>query len=100
MRLVDRAVEQSEDVRGGGRLTREGPELVDAGQEAIAGGLQRVDRQRTRHVRRLGEPPRTHNPEGGERTHELGPVDQREAFLRFEAERLEARPCKRVAALE
>ena len=101
MSLADRrAVEQREDVRGGGRLPRERPELVDARQEAVARGLQRVDRQRAGHVGRLGEPPRTHDPERRERAHELRAVDEREPFLRFEAERLEPRPRKRVAALE
>ena len=70
--LDDRGVgEQTKDVRGGGKLATERPELVDLRQEARARALQRFKRLGARQIGRLGQPPSTREAERGERGHEL-----------------------------
>ena len=101
VRLEDRrVVEQPEDVRRRSGLARQRPELVDAREEALARALERLDRERAGDVSRLREAPRPHEAERGERAHELRAVDEREPFLRLQAQRLEARPRERVGAGE
>jgi hypothetical protein len=52
--------------------------------------LQRLERERARAVRGAREPARAHERERALRRHELRAVDQREALLRGEPDRLEA----------
>ena len=68
--------------------------------EARARALQRLERERAREVGGAREPPRPDERERCHRGHELRPVDQREALLRDEAQRLEADRGERVRATE
>ena len=99
MRLDDRrALEQAEDVRGGGLLPSQRPELVDLRQERRARPLQRLDRDRAGDVRGPRQPSRPHEPEREHRGHELGAVDEREPLLRLQLHGLETDPRERVRA--
>ena len=82
------------------RLAAKGPELVDLRQEAVTRALERLDRERAGDVGGLREPLGPDEPERGEGAHELRPVHEREAFLRLQAKRLEARARERLGARE
>ena len=68
---------------------------VRAGQ-LVGGGVghvrpeQRLDRLRRGDRRRAGQPVRVGEQERPDRAHQLGPVEEREALLRLEDERLQA----------
>ncbi len=101
MRLADRrAVQQPHDVAGRRRLTTKRPQRVHLGDERVARALQCLERQRTHAIGDAGEPPRAHERERALGSHELRPVDQREALLRQEANRFEAGTGERLAAVE
>ena len=66
-----------------------GLRLVDRRMEARARALQRLERERTGEIGRPRQPPCAHERERRHRRHELGAVDQRQPFLRAQADRLE-----------
>ncbi len=99
MRLDDRrAVEQAPDVRRGVGLAAKRSQRVDLGHERRARSLQRLERHRAREVGGAREPTRAHEAEREGRRHELRAVDQREAFLRLEHDRLEPDARERLGA--
>ena len=92
VRLDDRrALEQRPDVRGRVALARQRPGGVDRGVEARARALERLEGLRARDVRRTRQAPGADEPERGHRGHELRAVDQCEALLRSEPDRLPGR---------
>jgi uracil-DNA glycosylase len=93
-----RAVEEPEDIRGRSDLAAQRPKRVDLGEERGARPVQRLDRESACDVRSAREPPGADEAEREHRRHELRPVDEREPFLRGEADRLEAGACKRRGA--
>jgi hypothetical protein len=64
--------------------------------EARLGSLQRLERESTGQVGGPGEPPGSHQRQRRHRRHELRAVDQRQAFLRGESDRLEPGGSERV----
>ena len=101
VRLDDRrALEQANEVGRGGRLAGERAERLDLRHEADARALQRLDGERARDVRGLGDPAGADEPERADGAHELGPVDEREPLLRLQADRLEAGARERVRPWE
>ena len=97
VRLDDRgALEQPQHVRRRIGLPAQRPQRMDLRQERVARSLERLERQRAREIRGSRQPARPHEPERKERGHELGPVDQRQPFLRLEPGRLEPDARKRL----
>src|SRR5207245_10258339 len=100
MRLVDRrAVEQAKDLRRAVALSLQRTQRVDLRQEGRARSLERFERQRAREVGGAREAARADEPERAERGHELRAVDQRQAFLRRELQRLETDARQRLPSL-
>ena len=99
--LVDRrALEQGEDVRGRRLLAAQRAQRVHLREEARPRALQRLDRERARDVRRLGEATCADEAERAERRHELCAVHERQPFLRLQRLRFEAGPFERFPARE
>ena len=97
MRLDDRrALEEAKDVGGGGRLAGERAERLDLRHEADARALQRLDGEGARDVSGLGDPAGADEAECADGAHELRSVDEREPFLRLQADRLETGAGERV----
>ncbi len=69
---------------------------LDLRHEADARALQRLDGERARDVRGLGDPAGADEPQRADGAHELRPVDEREPLLRLQADRLEAGARERV----
>ena len=94
------ALQQTKDVRGARPLALERAELVDLGEEAPPRALQRLEGERARDVRRPGESLRPNDRQRADGGHELGPVDERQAFLGLQLDRLEAGADERLGPRE
>ena len=64
-------------------------------RERDVGAEQRLDAHRRRHARGPGEAIRIARQQCSERAHELGPVEERQALLRLERQRFQARLAQR-----
>ena len=83
-----RAGQQRAQVRRADQLAWVRPDHLDPLVVGPVGAQQRLDRQGAGHVGRLHQHPRVVHRERQQRLHRLGPVDQGQALLRGQRERL------------
>ena len=88
--LEGRVAEQVAHLGRDGDLAGMGPGELVLGGEGHVRAEQRLDRQRRRDARRPGQPIGIGQGQGPDRRHHLGAVEERQALLRLERERLEA----------
>ena len=79
-------------------LSRERPQAMDARVKSRQRPAQRVDRRRRDEVDRVQQPPEANRQQRSDRAHEVGPIDQRQALLALELERLEIERSQRLRA--
>ena len=91
-----RALEEEPEVRGARGLPRMRAEALEPVVERRVRAEGRLDRHRRNHVGSPGERRQPLGRERPDREHPLRPVHEREAFLRLERERSEARAPERV----
>jgi len=92
------ALQQRAQVGGGRQLARLRADRVDAFLERRRAAAQRLDRQRAADVGGLGEPDRLEDGEAPDRGHDLRAVDQREALLLAQQQRLAPHRRERLRA--
>jgi hypothetical protein len=84
-----RAGQHGPEVGRAGLLARVGAELVQAGLERPVGAEQALDRHGAGHVGHGGKGLGVGDGQAGQGEHPLGPVDQRQALLEGEPQRLQ-----------